>query len=244
MFTAQQIKSLNELEMLVYQYVIAQRTTVPYMRIREVADGAHVSTTTVLHFCRKMGCEGYAQFKWKLKEEDGTTRRSNIPDALNELQTFLWRVGTPVFQERLEEAAAVLAGADRLFLVGVGNSASIAAYGARYFSNMGKFALSVTDPFYPITLTDNANAAALILSTSGETTQVIKLVHGLRRRSCAVIAVTSAENSTLAQLADLTLAYHTTLRRSETEDFDFTSQIPAVYLLESLSRLVNNRLAE
>ena len=37
MFAAQALKSLNELEMLVYQYVMEHRFAVPYMRIRELA---------------------------------------------------------------------------------------------------------------------------------------------------------------------------------------------------------------
>jgi len=69
LFTPQQIKNLNELELLVYQYIIEHPNTVPFMRIRELAAEAHVSTTTVLHFCKKVGCDGYAQFKWKLKEQ-------------------------------------------------------------------------------------------------------------------------------------------------------------------------------
>ena len=60
LFTPQQIKNLNELELLVYQYIIEHPNTVPFMRIRELAAEAHVSTTTVLHFCKKVGCDGYA----------------------------------------------------------------------------------------------------------------------------------------------------------------------------------------
>lgn len=200
MFTAQALKSLNELEMLVYQYVMEHRFAVPYMRIRELATEAHVSTTTVLHFCKKMGCEGFSQFKWKLKEEGGTNARDkDISDSLSELQTFFWRVGTPAYQEKLENAAAIIARMERIFMVGIGNSGSIASYGARYFSNLGKFALCVSDPFYPITL---------------------------------------------AQFCDLTLPYYTTMRRSEAENYDYSSQIQAVYLLESLARRVHNRLNE
>lgn len=200
MFTAQALKSLNELEMLVYQYVMEHRSAVPYMRIRELATEAHVSTTTVLHFCKKMGCEGFSQFKWKLKEEGGTNARDkDIPDSVSELQTFFWRVGTPAYQEKLENAAAIIARMERIFMVGIGNSGSIASYGARYFSNLGKFALCVSDPFYP---------------------------------------------STLAQFCDLTLPYYTTMRRSKAENYDYSSQILAVYLLESLARRVHNRLNE
>ena len=35
LFTPQQIKNLNELELLVYQYIIEHPNTVPFMRIRE-----------------------------------------------------------------------------------------------------------------------------------------------------------------------------------------------------------------
>lgn len=55
LFDAQQVQALNELELLVYRYIVAHPNTVPFMRIRELAAEAHVSTTTVLHFCKKMG---------------------------------------------------------------------------------------------------------------------------------------------------------------------------------------------
>ena len=48
--------------------------------------------------------------KWKLKEEGGTNARDkDIPDSVSELQTFFWRVGTPAYQEKLENAAAIIA---------------------------------------------------------------------------------------------------------------------------------------
>lgn len=37
LFTAQQIQSLNELELLVYRYINEHPNTVPFMRIRELA---------------------------------------------------------------------------------------------------------------------------------------------------------------------------------------------------------------
>lgn len=67
MFTAQALKSLNELEMLVYQYVMEHRFAVPYMRIRELATEAHVSTTTVLYFCKKMGARASRSFEMEVE---------------------------------------------------------------------------------------------------------------------------------------------------------------------------------
>ncbi|MDU3304384.1 MAG: transcriptional regulator, partial [Enterobacter ludwigii] len=52
MFTHAAIASLNNLEMMVYNYVIKNRDKVMYMTIRELADAAGVSTTTILRFSR------------------------------------------------------------------------------------------------------------------------------------------------------------------------------------------------
>lgn len=194
LFTAQQIQSLNELELLVYRYINEHPNTVPFMRIRELAAEAHVSTTTVLHFCKKMGCDGYAQFKWKLKEQAGTNQETHLPDTLNELQNFLWRVGTPEYDAALDEAAGLIARAERVFLVGIGNSGSMAEYGARYLSNLGKFALSVTDPFYPVTVTPNVTMTAVLLSVSGETVQILHLAQQFKARGCSLIAVTASKH--------------------------------------------------
>ena len=244
LFTPQQIKNLNELELLVYQYIIEHPNTVPFMRIRELAAEAHVSTTTVLHFCKKVGCDGYAQFKWKLKEQAGSAQGSRLPDTLGELQNFLWKVGTPEYDAALDEAAGMIARAERVFLVGIGNSGSIAEYGARYLSNLGKFALGVTDPFYPITVTPNTTIAAVILSVSGETKQVLHLARQLKEKNAGLIAITCSDQSSAEKLSDITLPYYSSVHRVTTESYDLTSQMPALYLLEALARRVYNRLLE
>lgn len=70
-----------------------------------------------------MGCDGYSQFKWKLKEQAGTNQETTLPDILSELQNFLWKVGTPEYDASLDEAAGMLARAERVFLVVIGTHA-------------------------------------------------------------------------------------------------------------------------
>lgn len=53
MFTNEQISSYNDLEMSLFNYIMQNMDKVTYMRIRELADATHVSTTTVLRFCKK-----------------------------------------------------------------------------------------------------------------------------------------------------------------------------------------------
>ena len=55
MFDVEQVKALNDLERMVYEYVVKDPEKVKYMRIRELADEVHVSTSTILRFCKKAG---------------------------------------------------------------------------------------------------------------------------------------------------------------------------------------------
>lgn len=50
MFNYEILKSLNDMEMLVYDYLMKNKEKVTYMTVRELADEVHVSTATVMRF--------------------------------------------------------------------------------------------------------------------------------------------------------------------------------------------------
>lgn len=243
MFTIEQLKSLNDLEMQVYQYIIQHKAAVPYMRIRELAAESYVSSTTILRFCRKMGCDGYSEFKWKLKEHLGQQKAKAVPDNVKEVKTFLEEAGNGRFDDILEEAASMIAKADRVVLAGIGNSGCIGQYGARCFTNMGKFSVFISDPFYPLHQLGESSIG-IVLSTSGETKEAVDIAKYLKESGSRVISITNDDQCTLAKLSDLNISCFLSVSRGEYQIIDYTTQIPVVYLLESLSRRVGNRLAE
>jgi DNA-binding MurR/RpiR family transcriptional regulator len=79
-FSHAAIADLNNLKMMVYQYVLKNRDKVVYMTIRELAEAVEVSTTTVLRFCRKLQCEGSLEFRirFKLYMEQNEPQEENI----------------------------------------------------------------------------------------------------------------------------------------------------------------------
>lgn len=243
MFRVEEIQSLNELELAVYEYVMQHKSAVSYMRIRELAEEAHVSTSTVLRFCKKMGCDGYAEFKLRMKEYNGQKKVDKLTEDLSEMKAFFDRLETEKFQSRLEEAASIIARMERVVFVGIGNSGHVGQYGARCFTNMGKFSLYISDPFYPINMKDAISTAAIVLSVSGESEQVVKIVSGLKRSSWKIISITNTEQSTISRLADLNLSYYVTMRRDE-ENVDYTSQVPVMCIVEALGKKIRNRLME
>lgn len=243
MFSAEKIQNLNELELEVYGYIMQHKNAISYMRIREVATEAHVSTTTVLRFCKKIGCDGYAEFKLRMKEYNKQKNINKVSDNLSEIKAFLDRLETEKFQNQLEIAASMIAKMDRVLFVGIGTSGHMGQYGARCFTNVGKFSLCISDPFYPINMQEAESTVAIVMSVSGESSQTIKIVNALKRSNCKIISITNTENCTVGKLSDINISYYITMIQDE-EYTDYTSQVPAVSVIEALANKIRNRLIE
>ena len=242
MFTHSAIASLNNLEMMVYHYVVKNRDKVMYMTIRELADAAGVSTTTVLRFCRKLNCEGYSEFRvrFKLYLEQNELPQANF--GASEVISFFKSVNNDEFDALLNKAVDIILSSERIIFVGAGTSGALAKYGARFFSNIGKFSNHIDDPYFPVTSDMAKNALAIVLSVSGETEEILRFASQFSLHRCKVLSVTSHENSSLAKLADFNLSWHVQPMRIAGV-YDITTQIPVIYILESLGRKLARRLA-
>ncbi|EOC3061965.1 MurR/RpiR family transcriptional regulator [Cronobacter dublinensis] len=242
MFTHSAVASLNNLEMMVYNFVVKNRDKVMYMTIRELADAAGVSTTTVLRFCRKLNCEGYSEFRvrFKLYLEQNEPQKANF--GASEIISFFRSVNNDEFDALLEEAVDIILESERIIFVGAGTSGALAKYGARFFSNVGKFSNHIDDPYFPVTNDMAKNALAIVLSVSGETEEILRFASQFSLHRCKVLSVTSHENSSLAKLADFNLSWHVPQTRIAGV-YDITTQIPVIYILETLGRKLAKKLA-
>ncbi|EOU9529667.1 MurR/RpiR family transcriptional regulator [Cronobacter dublinensis] len=242
MFTHSAVASLNNLEMMVYNFVVKNRDKVMYMTIRELADAAGVSTTTVLRFCRKLNCGGYSEFRvrFKLYLEQNEPQQANF--GASEIISFFRSVNNDEFDALLEEAVDIILESERIIFVGAGTSGALAKYGARFFSNVGKFSNHIDDPYFPVTNDMAKNALAIVLSVSGETEEILRFASQFSLHRCKVLSVTSHENSSLAKLADFNLSWHVPQTRIAGV-YDITTQIPVIYILETLGRKLAKKLA-
>lgn len=243
MFSHSAIASLNNLEMMVYNYVIKNRDKVMYMTIRELANAVGVSTTTILRFCRKLNCDGYSEFRvrFKLYLEQNEPQQANF--VASEIISFFKSVNNEEFDALLDKAVDIILSSERIIFVGAGTSGSLAKYGARFFSNIGKFSNHIDDPYFPVTNDMAKNALAIVLSVSGETEEILRFASQFSLHHCKVLSVTSHEHSRLAKLADFNLSWHVPQTRIGGV-YDITTQIPVIYILESLGRKLAKKLTE
>jgi DNA-binding MurR/RpiR family transcriptional regulator len=237
LFTHEMIASFNPLEVSLYNYISQNREKVVYMRIRELADETHVSTATILRFCRKLNCEGFSEFKVKLKMLLKEETASHIKSSQESAAEFLERALKGDLDENIKEAAKLVAEADSVIFIGIGSSGILAEYGARYFSSLGAFSLYIKDPHFPIHSKWRKNSIVIALSVSGETPFTVAHLNQLKQEGSKIISITNNRATTVAKISDLNIAYYVS------EEFmgesNITTQVPAVYILESIAREIH-----
>ena len=235
MFTNEVITTFNELEMLLYKYIMENREKVVYMRIRDLAVESHVSTSTIMRFCRKLKCEGFSEFKVKLKLLIDEKPNATIKSSQYVLAEFFERTQNEKFISKLEDMASAIAKTKTIIFIGFGSSGTLAEYGSRYFSSVGKFSMYIKDWFVPIH-TDLNSSITIALSVSGDSSFTLSHVQKLKEQGSKILSITNNEQSTIAKLSDLNISYYVT--EEWIGSMNVTTQIPVIFILEKIARKV------
>ena len=85
------------------------------------------------------------------------------------------------------------------------------------------------------------NALAIVLSVSGETEEILRFASQFSLHHCKVMSITSHEHSRLAKLADFNLSARAA--DAHWRVYDITTQIPVIYILESLGRKLARKIS-
>lgn len=240
MFSSEVISTFNDLDYNIYNYILNNGEQVIYMRIRDLATAIHVSTSTILRFCRKVGCDGFSEFKVKLKLYLESESEESVKGMKEFAYEFMERTLKGNLDEVITEAAHEVVRANHVLFVGFGSSGILAQYGARYFSSLGKFSIAINDPYFPINAQQLDNSITIALSVSGESPQTVDQVTRLKEEGSKIISITNTKSSTLAHLSHIVIPYYATEERREIANLplNITTQLPVMYILEATAREV------
>lgn len=230
---------LSETEKVLYHYMSSNIEKIPYMRIREVATESHTSASSVMRFIRKLGFDSYAEFKINVKtHQPGDTSVINS-EGLISPSTF------PSNTEfTMQQIAEKMLESENVIFYGIGASGTMCEYAARRFATLGINSFGLVDNTYPVIakLRNTSENMIIALSITGSTNEVNELVNGFRSLpDYTVVAITSDPSSQLAIMADFVLSYEVDIWRLNLHE-DLTSQIPAIFLIEALSKTVYSLL--
>lgn len=223
---------------------------------KELAEQAQVSEPTIVRFARRMGSDGFTDFKMRLSQDFATGRMFVLSDApplpqdpamiANQVYEATAQALAYSFAQRdpaaLAQAAAAIDAARRVFCLGVGgSSANVAAEAANRLFRFDVSVSTIIDP-YAQTIAATlcaANDVLLIFSVTGKPASLVSSATLARDRGAAVIAITRPQ-SPLAAAASivigLTIPDHD--RRFEIPN---RSRYGQLYVLDCIATLLAGR---
>ncbi|WP_283593417.1 MurR/RpiR family transcriptional regulator [Lactobacillus gallinarum] len=237
-FGFKNLSSLSNVDMTIYRYVTQHQEQVVYMRVRDIAKNAHVSNSSVMRFIHKIGFSSFPAFKAYIKSTP------NIQESPTNSFHF---INKSRFPDDIEEQVTVVADflfqCDNIITFGIGNSGFIAAYAARKMANIGFNTMAITDSTYPIPnkLANTSNNAIICFSVSGETPELIEGLNPfVNNQDTAIISITGNKMSTISRMSKFSLSYQEPETRIN-KFYDLSSQIPAVYIAEAITSLMEKQ---
>jgi len=245
LFNQDVINKFNSIEMNIYLYIQEHATEIEELKIRELATRLHVSTATILRFCKKLGCSGYAEFKYKFKD----SLQPAVTSFTNEIQNsskyfhFTTSEGAEVLELSIIEVAEILRTANKVIFIGEGTSGVMAKYGALSLTMLGRSAQHIDTPYIPIPVEEHQNTVVIALSVSGETMSLVDRLESFKALGAKIVSITNGKDNTISRLADHSLYYD--IPREEflvigakkvVIKVNSASQVPAMYLIEMLVR--------
>ena len=245
--------SFSDTEKSIVDYFLKVQLDIKKENVRHIAEHTYTSPSSVLRVCQKIGFEGFVDFKEAYVKEIKYLSShfqnvdANIPFSPNDKNTIIAnKIGTLyeetirdtlslIHHDTLQQAANMLERAQTIYICASGVSQSLVCVFKDNMVKIGKTVISFEytgDAFYEACYRDE-NACFIIVSYSGETTQVVRIAKKLKERQIPSIAITSYGNSTVADHCDCHLCI-STRQKLISNLGNFSINLSILYLLDVL----------
>ena len=212
--------SLSPKEQLIAQYIAANPNSVVNMSIDELAAQCSVSIATVVRLCKTLHFSGFKDLCRNLCCDLSTVSNDDFEDIRpgDDLETVVRNICVSSVRaientvavstnEALHQAVDALCMAKRIDFYGVGTSGLVALDAGGKFARINKVVISHADPHNQMlsAATLKQDDVAVLISYSGETTDMLNLAREIQKQGTTIITLTKYSKNSLAALADINL---------------------------------------
>lgn len=228
--------SLTTIEQQIAEYLINSDDTIGKMTLDELATHINVSKSSIFQFIKKLGFEGYQDFKMSVVRNISEIRNDNFLSnyhdidqqdttydiamkVLNSNVQALLDLRYSISQEQLDHILEIINKSTTLHFFGLGGS-SVVAYDSYHKFMRSKHHVNYIQDYHmqlSYTTKMGKNDCVFIFSHSGMTRESNILAEEVKRNKAKLIVLSGINQSNLAQLADETVII-------TTEESDFRTE--------------------
>ncbi|MBC8716383.1 MurR/RpiR family transcriptional regulator [Ochrobactrum sp. Marseille-Q0166] len=250
--------SLNQFtaaERKVAETILANPQAAIAWSINDAARFSQVSEPSIMRFCRRMGFDGYSDFRMRLAqalavitqetrqkpsdEEDPIT--SAILSHCNTAIESINDLSMDIDSEAIGRAVGILTASNRVDVYGHGGSGFLAAEAQHRFAFLGIASVAYSDPALQMVsaLALSPGDTVFALSFSGVTTHLMPNLELARNAGASIVSLAPSE-SAIARMANVNIAINA-YRHSTTTSFLPNERVSMYVMLDAIMALVNAR---
>lgn len=235
-------------EKAIIQYMFEERENIEDKTTKQIAEVTYTHPSTLIRVAKKLGYNGWLELKEKFIEEIDYLNRNfkdidanfpfyeedNVMTIANKLAILSqMTVDDTLFlinHDELQKATNFLNQAEEIKVFALVNNLLICQDFKSHMNRIGKkVTLCTVDQGYEAA-SSNQKTCAIVLSYTGETSQIVDLLPMLRKRKTPIIAITSIGDNTLTKYAD-SIFRITTREKLYSKIGSFSSNISISFLL-------------
>lgn len=168
----------------------------------DLANHVHVSTATVIRFCKKLGCSGFTELKYKLRESlaietyEHSIQQSTFGDFTKHIQS-------DEYASDIQKAVELIKNADSLFVLGLSPFNGVAQFLAHSFSYLGYYCTAIEDKFCHVPkVLEDQSAVILIVYDEIVEKELFEELEKYKAKNYKVIMITSTDIGVMKYLCD------------------------------------------
>ena len=191
---------LNQTDMIVWKYILNNRSQMRHISIHDLAKRCCVSSTTIVRFAQKLGLDGFSDLKSLLKQEE-ITKEVNSQDILASLEKFYSKTWSNLMKRNYDNASRLIHEANRVFAFASGYVQSNVVQELKrlfFYDNVFIYDIGGRDEFYSALKTANKDDLFIFVSLSGESHSVNEFSSQLQLKGIPLISITRLHDNTLA----------------------------------------------
>ena len=210
--------ALGKAEKKIADVLLNNDKSVPSMFIGDFAQLCDCSVATVTRFSKKLGFNGFPQLKIALAREKvfppvgenitaADTAAEVFAKICNDIYGSLERTKKSINADELQKCCEAVISADKIFIFGLGNSASVAQDAAHKLFRLGKDSTAYTDNHMQAIAATHTGKGSLVIgvSHSGKSKDIVEALKLSRENGATTVAITSLGNHPLKKVSDIVL---------------------------------------
>lgn len=236
----QYYENLNDNDLHIINIMHNNVSKLPTMKIQELSLLTHTSISTIHRLVKKLGFEGYSDFKFytKLQSQKHTNQVEQVPSIIDDVQRTIEHLDMLDY----DLLNKLIDNAPLIYIFGTGMAQqNVARDAQRHLLSISKKVILLNDENELIMAIDQMTKEDLmfIISLSGETQHIAQPIHILKSRQLNYVSITTLHDNYIAQNAKFNIYVSSTPLQffNNTQYYSFT---PYYVIFDYIVRTYHN----